>query len=97
MSTKAALPLWELVAHLERTQLVAWRKEFHASDDLETSCALHLMKLETTVTRYRGGLISVTISVLDKKESNCCAGYFRLKRGLNGLVQIESGTLTEAS
>lgn len=90
-------PLWKLVSALERNELQAWRQTYHAGDDLETACAEHLAKIETTCSRYRGGLISVSIVVLDRKESNSTQGYFRLQRALNGLVQVEKGTSTQAS
>jgi hypothetical protein len=88
------LPLWQLVARLERLQLEDWRKQHYPAVALELAAQESLLKVETTVTRLRNRNISVTVAVLDKKDSNSLAGYFRLRPALEGRYQVSNGTLS---
>jgi hypothetical protein len=89
-------PLWDQVRSLERQQLVQWKMEFYRNKDLELIVQEQVFAIETTVKRFRGGNVSVTVVILDKLSANCATGYFRLQKVLNGDYEVVSGTFTDA-
>lgn len=85
-------PLYVLVSKLESAHCKEWRKQFHRNLDLEHALQEHCFKMETTVSRFRGGNVSVTVCIVDKVTSNGLIGYFRLARALEGKFTVERST-----
>jgi hypothetical protein len=81
------LPLWGLVSKLERESCMEWRQSKASGVSFEEALATRITAVETTVSRKPGGAISVTVSILAKKETDSEVHPFVLQRVGNKLYQ----------
>lgn len=82
------LPLYHLVAHLERDTLESWRGRYRPSLTLEGAMAQAINVVEITIARRPGGNILVTVAVTAKKAFECEVDAFRLQRAGNSVYKI---------
>ena len=88
MKIKPDTKLWKVVSHLENAVLKDWRNTYHADVSLEDALANCLTGVNVEITRFRGGNVSVTVSIADKQLDKSHEDYFRLQRAANRFFEV---------
>ena len=88
MKIKPDTKLWQVVSHLENAVLKDWRNTYHANVSLEDALANCLMSVKVETTRFRGGNVSVTVSIADKQIDKAHEDHFRLQRAANRFFEV---------
>jgi hypothetical protein len=82
--------LYSHVQRLEQKAVIDWCKEHHPDLEQSDVLAQHVRAIETTLTRLRGGNITVAVQVHAKKDSDSTQAFHRLQAAANRLYTLES-------
>jgi hypothetical protein len=92
---KGSNRLWTAVAKLQERSFEGWRKQHHPSLTQQEAFAISVSQVEITTQVRPGGNVSVTVSIISRRLSECSVDYFKLQRTGNRWFEIEPQPLPQ--
>jgi hypothetical protein len=89
---KGSNRLWTAVAKLQERSFEGWRKQHHPTLTQQEAFAISVSQVEITTQVRPGGNVSVTVSIISRRLSECGVDYFKLQRTGNRWYEVEPST-----